>query len=162
MSRLELPDGEWAEMASPRKVSDRRRQAYLVAVADASAATADLPKIVGPADANGFPGPDVPDPAYLRGEHIRLQTHAFDLMVLCFVKAWSFETAVTLEAVEDLDTGSKDALVAACLPLMEEMMPDYSVDVDPKARTSASTLPPPGSSTAPPALSATRSSDGTS
>ena len=156
MSRLDLPDGEWAELAAPRKVSDRRRQAYLVAVADAAALTADLPKVAGP------DGTLTVDPAYLRGEHVAAQAHAFDLLVLCYVKAWSLPDPVTLDAVQDLDTGTKDTIVGACLPLMTEMMPDYSPDVDPKAPTSASTPPPPGSSTADRELSAILSSGNTS
>jgi hypothetical protein len=151
VTRLDLPDGEWAELCSPRKVSDRRRRAYLAAVADAQAATANLPHIPGPPDEKtGLPGDPVPDPQFLTGEHIELQTHAFDLLVMCFVKAWSLEPAVSLEAVEDLDTGTKDTLVARCLEFMTELMPDYSPDPDPKAPTSGSPPPPPGSSTAAP------------
>ena len=159
--RLDLPDGEWAELASPRKVSDRRRQAWLVAQMDTEAATADLPRIPGPPDANGFPGPDVPDPAHFRGEHMAAQFHSFDLLVLCFVKAWSLPDPVGLDAIEDLDAGTKDALVAACLPLGKELMPNYSPDIDPKAPTSGSTRPPPGSPVER-ELSEILSSDGTS
>ena len=162
MSRLDLPDGEWAELASPRKVSDRRRRSFLAAMNDTAAATADLPQVANPRSLEPGQPLTIPDPARMTGDQVELQFHAFDLLVLCFVKAWSFETPVTLEAVEDLDTGSKDTLTAACLPLMEEMMPDYSPEVDPKAPTSASTRPPPGSSTAAPALSATHSSGNTS
>ena len=105
----------------------------------------------------------IPDPARMTGVQVELQhVHAFDLLVLCFVKAWSFPEPVTLEAIEDFDAGSKDTLTAACLPMMEEMMPDYSPDVDPKVLTSGSTRPPPGSSTATAVLSATHSSGNTS
>ena len=162
MTRLDLPDGEWAELAAPRKVSDRRRRAFIAALTDTASATAELPQVANPRSAEPGQPLTIPDPARMTGAQNEGQFHAFDLLVLCFVKAWSFETPVTLEAVEDLDTGSKDVLVSACLPLMGDLMPDYSPDIDPKARTSASTPPPPGSSTADRELSAILSSGNTS
>ena len=162
MTRLDLPDGDWAELVPPRKVSDRRRRAFISAMNDTAAATADLPHVPNPRSMEAGQPLTIPDPARMTGTMVELQFHAFDLLVLCFVKAWSFETPVTLEAIEDLDTGSKDTLTAACMPLMEEMMPDYSPDVDPKATTSGSTPPPPGSPTADQELSAILSSGDTS
>ncbi len=161
MSRLDLPDGEWAELASPRKVSDRRRRAFLSAMSDSSAATADLPQIVNPrAEEAGQPA-TIADPERMTGAQTELQFHAFDLLILCFVKSWSMPEPVTLETVEDLDTGSKDVLLTKCLSFMAELMPDYGPDVDPKAPTSASTPSPQGSSTGV-LTSTTHSSDGTS
>jgi hypothetical protein len=151
--RVDLPDGEWAEFHSPRKVSDRHRRAFLRAMSDVSAATADTPKMVGPSG-------DL-QPAFLTGEQTELEFHAFDLLLMCFVKAWSLEGEPTLEAVEDLDVATKDALMAHAMPLMGEMMPDFGADPDPKARTGGSPPPPTPS---PKALEtfATTSSDGTS
>ena len=162
MTRLDLPDGEWAELASPRKVSDRRRRSFLAAMNDTAAATADLPQVANPRSMEAGQPLTIPDPARMTGAQAELQFHAFDLLVLCFVKAWSFPDPVSLEAVEDLDTGAKDTLTAACLPLLEDLMPDYSPDVDPKARTSGSTPPPPRLSEEGPVLSATHSSGNTS
>jgi len=163
VSRLDLPDNEWAELCSPRKVSDRRRRAYLTALSDSTAAAADSPQIPNPhADKPGQPL-TIPDPRRLTGEQSSLQFHAMDLLVMCFVKAWSFEQPVTLEAIEDLDAGSKDALISRCFDLMPEMMPDYGPDdgSDPKAPTSVSSVPLTGSSTEAPTF-ATLSTGGTS
>ncbi len=133
MTRLDLPDGEWAELASPRKVSDRRRRAFISAMNDSNAATADLPQIPNPRAAKPGQPATVPDPMHMTGEQADLQFHAMDMLVLCFVKAWSFEGEINLDTIEDLDTGSKDTLVAKCVEFIPELVPDYgSADPDPK------------------------------
>lgn len=163
MTRLDLPDGQWAELASPRKVSDRRRRAFLSAAADFNAATNDLPMVPGPVnEETGQAGSPQPDPRAMNGEQTELQFAMFDKLVLCFVKAWSLDAPIDLETVQDLDGDTKDVLVKTCLPLLVEMMPDYSPDPDPKAPTSPSAGSPVGLSTGAQLISATTSIDGMS
>lgn len=59
-------------------------------------------------------------------------------LVLCLVEQWSFGD-VTAAVYEDLAVETTDMLVAACVPLAEQLAPNFEADPDPKAPTAAST-----------------------
>ena len=68
-----------------------------------------------------------------------LQGRVFDTLIMCFLKSWTLPEQVSMEAVEDLDSGTKDALLRAAMPLIGEMMPDFGDNpADPKAVPSGS------------------------
>ena len=134
--RVDLPDGQWAELRDPLKVPERRRRAYLAAVADCAAA------------------------GEITGAKMQLADLMGDLLIMCLVEAWSFGD-VTVEQIAEFDTGTFDALFRACRPLERQLQPDYGADIDPKALTGGSTPPPTLSSTVTPTF-ATLSTDGTS
>jgi hypothetical protein len=112
----------------------------MAATADASSATAELPR--------DPKNPDEPDSRYMDGRHMELQGRVFDTLIMCFVKSWSLDLPVTTEALEDLDTGTKDALLKAAMEKVTELMPDFGDNpADPKATSGGSTPPRTGSST---------------
>jgi hypothetical protein len=119
----------------------------MAAMTDVGNATTDIPQIANPRFGEKDQPPTIPDGRYMTGAQSELQFQAFDLLIMCFLKSWSFQTEITLEAVEDLDTGSKDALTTKAISLMQELMPDYGADVDPKARPSGSSVSHPDMST---------------
>ena len=130
MSRVELPDGAWAELASPRKVSERKRRRYIMAMTDFNRSTLTLPRNVATGEF---------DPAGFGSEHQGLLDIALDLLVVALVYTWSYEEPVSVEALEEFPIDVIDALRRACNALAPQLMPDMgSPDPDPKAITGAS------------------------
>lgn len=123
MGRLDLPDDAWAELHAPRKVQERKRRRYILAMTAMSASTAALPKL-----------PDgTPDPAGFGPEQQALADAAFDELTVCLVAAWSFDLPIAVESLLELPGDAFDALRKACMDLAPELVPDYSVSPDPKA-----------------------------
>jgi len=58
-----------------------------------------------------------------------------DLLAIALISSWSFGDAVTLEALLDLPSKSYDDIRNAVSPFLTQLMPDFGVDVDPKAIT---------------------------
>lgn len=133
MSRVELPGGAWAELASPKKVQERKRRRYVAAMTDLSAATSSLPQVPNP-----NPGPDqpvtIPDPAHFTSAHMELSDRVGDMLILCLVRDWSLGD-ITEEAVGNLDAEVFDVLFRACRDLGSDLLPNYAPDPDPKAST---------------------------
>jgi hypothetical protein len=138
--RVELPDDGWAVLYAPRKVRERSRRRYMAAIADLNAAVSKLPQIPNP-DADG--PATVPDPAGFDAAATAMTERVVDALILCLAKEWSFGP-VEAAVLEEFDAETYDRLSAACRPFQSELLPDYSPDVDPKARTSGSPVPPPG------------------
>jgi hypothetical protein len=140
VTRIDLPDGQWAELWAPRHVKERRRRRWIALTAEVTASTADLPR-----DPDN---PRLPDRRYFGARQMELSDRMGDALVLCFVREWSFGE-VTEDALEDLDQQYFDPIFRACRDLASELLPDYSPDVDPKAPTGGSTPQPTDMSTAP-------------
>lgn len=117
MSRIDLPDGAWAELRSPKKVSERKRRQYISAMSEFNASKAGL------------------DPSLFGSKQQDLLDNALDLLIVCLVSSWSLPDPVSVEALADLGTDVFDPLKAACLSLASDVLPDFSVDPDPKATT---------------------------
>ena len=105
MSRIELPEGQWAEIVNPRKVTERKRRLYLRAMAEYQQSREVMA---------GF-GP----------EQQRLLDDAFDLLIVALVQSWSFEQPVSVEAFADLPADVFDPLRKACMALAAGLLPDY-------------------------------------
>lgn len=144
MSRLELPDDQWAELASPRKVSERKRRRYIAAMTDLTSGTADLPR-----DPND---PDSPDPRRFNGTHMALSDALGDALILCLVREWSYGE-VSSAVLEDLPVDQFEPLFKACRDLAPQLTPDYSVGPDPKAPAGGHTTSPTPSPTVGPSTS---------
>lgn len=161
MSRLDLPDGQWAELVNPRKVSERKRRPYIAAMTDLSSSTADIAQIPNP-QFGGEPGQPVtiPDPARFSGAHMQLADRVSDALILALVAEWSFGD-VSQDILEGLPADCFDPIFRACRDLAPELAPDYGPDPDPKAPEAKPGRLPPGSPAAR-STYATLSSDGTS
>lgn len=127
MTRVDLPDGGWAELCAARKVPERKRQRYRREMFALSQMTVDLPAQNGNADVKdlSYAGPEVSD-----------QMSAMErALILCFVREWSFGD-ISDDALADLPADAYDALRDECQRLREELFPDFGADVDPKALSS--------------------------
>lgn len=137
MSRVELPDGAWAELHAPRKVQERKRRRYIQAMTAMTQSVQSLPKLPPDAvDADGKSIGGTPDMAFFGPEQQALSDAAFDELTCCLVSAWSFDLPVAVESLLDLPTDAFDALRKACMELGGELVPDYSASPDPKAISS--------------------------
>lgn len=115
MSRVDLPDGEWAEFLEPRKVPEKKRRPYVRGMEDFMRAIAQLPR--------GADGKTA-DQKFWGSEHSDLFDMAMDALVMAFLKAWSFETPITLDAVQDLPGDTYDALRVAAGRLSNDLRAD--------------------------------------
>ena len=142
MSRIELPDGEWAEIRDPKKVPERLRRPAKAASYEiyqssrkalegtASTATPEAP----PSDAWGAP-PVVEMPS---AEETALTIDldqieaSVDAGIVALVSSWSFGDTVSLDALLDLPGDAYDALQAAITPLIGEMFQSLEPSTDPE------------------------------
>lgn len=133
--RVELPDGQWAELYDPTKVPERKRRPVVRALVELAKEQA----------LHGF-GPEV-DAASLTDEDkaaalaAKFDTSVLvagdnlnDVAVIALVSSWSFGE-VTVDVLLDLPAESYKALSEACAPLMMALMPNFQVSPDPKATT---------------------------
>lgn len=134
MSRIDLPDGQWAELAPPKKVPERKRRRYVAAMTDLVQATNHLPK-----NEKGEP-----DQSEFGASEMEKVDAVGDALILALVREWSFGE-VTLEAIAELPGDAFDALLIACRDLAPDLTPNYEPSPDPKAATSNSHGSPSGS-----------------
>ena len=135
MSRVDLPDGQWAELDDPRRVTERKRRPYLSAMTAASASTANLPR-----DGNG----EI-DNRFFGAEQQAAYDASLDALTVCLVKAWSYDLPVVADSLLDLPVGAVDALRAECGKLHDQLLPNFAPSPDPLVTSAASTTPPTGS-----------------
>ena len=119
MSRIELPDGQWAETRDPLKTTNNDRKRFLRAL---------------PRDDDG-------EPASVHGLDSMTALAAFA------VEAWSFQDEageplpITPENIDgELSILQFDTLVDECQPFMKKLFPKFGVDgvLDPESPTEPS------------------------
>lgn len=140
MTRIELPNGQWADLRDPEAVTERQRRPIaravrgvrpeIVEMQQQAARRPDLP--------DGTPGPE--KQAALRAlqhamtnEEADAYQDAGDLATVALVESWSFSAAITLDGVLDLPARSLDALRELVAPLASKLFVDTSPDPNPAA-----------------------------
>lgn len=112
MGRVELPDGQWADMADPAKVVQRLcrpvRRTMFELVQLRSAKPVDQATI---------------DPV-----EIDLLQRLGDLIVIALVASWSFPQPIDADGLGELPSDVYDALQLACAPLGGKLLPSVEVD----------------------------------
>jgi hypothetical protein len=58
-----------------------------------------------------------------------------DLLAIAMISEWSFAAPITLDGLLDLPIKAYDDVRNAVAPFIEKLIPDFGVDVDPKAVT---------------------------
>jgi len=61
-----------------------------------------------------------------------------DLVAIALIGSWSFGDTVTIDGLLDLPSKSYDDIRKATSPYLTKLIPDFGVDVDPKAITEQS------------------------
>src|ERR1035437_8625013 len=104
MSRVELPDGAWCELADPVQVLHRKRKPVRRAMFKIAQRRAEQTDVIGE-------------------EELDLLEALNDLIVVALVTSWSFDAEVTVGALGDLPGDVYDALQLACAPLSGALLP---------------------------------------
>lgn len=133
MTRISLPDEQWAELHNPRKVTEKRRRPYISAMTAFNA--------IAPRDEKG----ELVSMA-MGSEVAGLLDTALDLLTVALVRAWSFDLPITTDALQDLPVDAFDALRRAVNAVSHELLPNFSPTPDPKATTDGLLTPPTASS----------------
>lgn len=128
MSKIDLPDGGWAELRAPEKVPERLRRPVVRAQTRmaGNSAVMDAVNNASPEAAND-PKESSEIMAAL-GDFMPVMDELNDLIVVALVSEWSLAAPVSMESLLDCDADVYDALRKACAPHMGAMMPDFSVD----------------------------------
>lgn len=136
-TRIELPEGEWADLYDPTKVPERKRRPVVRALVSFMRDRAEHT----PPD---FDAGDLGDEdkaavlaAKLDPALIASADDLNDAVVIALVREWSFGE-VTAEVLLDLPSDAYKELSAACAPHLNGMMPQFGVDPDPKATSGGS------------------------
>jgi hypothetical protein len=116
MSRLDLPDGAWCELADPVKVSHRRRKPVQRIMFELVQLRITKPDKYGT-------------------EELDLLEQFADALVLALVTGWSYDLPVTAEGLGDIPGDAYDVIQKACGALSNALLPSFEVSPDPKAPT---------------------------
>ena len=58
-----------------------------------------------------------------------------DLLAIALIGEWSFGDVISIDTLQDLPSKTYDDIRVAVSPLVTKLIPDFGVDVDPKAIT---------------------------
>lgn len=133
--RVDLPDGQWADLYDPVKVPERKRrpvvralvafmkdrQAHVVPTIDDS--------VLSDEDKAAALAAQIDPSLLMAADDLN------DAVVVALVSAWSWEKDITADALLDLPADAYKALSEACAPHMNALMPNFQVSPDPKATT---------------------------
>lgn len=139
--RVELPKGQHALLRDPEDVPERLRRPHLDAREHISATLMSTGTTEADAEAarDGAPGAAAKlGLAMISSGVTSLGRRANDLLITALVESWSYETAVSPDALQDLPGRAYDLLLQACEPLAIVMSPDFSPSPDPESPTSPS------------------------
>lgn len=100
---ITLPGNEWAIIHNPDEVPERLRRQYLLSQAE----------ILDGADVT-MNSRGKPSKMTMNSKVIKAVADSGDVLILAFTKKWSFESPITVEAVQDLPSGVYQALKEAC------------------------------------------------
>jgi hypothetical protein len=115
--RVEVFSG-WIQLREPKLVPERLRRPVFEKSVSGSSLTED--------DGDG-----------INEETMRFFSEFNDLVAIAMIKEWSFEFPVSLEGLLDLPSRTYDDVRLAVTPFVNELIPDFGVDPDPKATTAS-------------------------
>lgn len=133
--RIDLPNGQWAELRDPEAVTERQRRPIARAlrgvrpeIQERSRAAADLPDLP-----DGKPGPEKQEALQrlqflMTNEEADAYQDAGDFAAVALIGSWSFEPVPSLDGLLDLPARSLDMLRRAVAPLVNDLFLDTGPD----------------------------------
>lgn len=112
--RVDVFNG-WVELRDPEQVSERLRRPVFEKSIEAANLNTDGDQL---------------DPVAMR-----FFSEFNDLLAVALVAEWSFNLPITVDGLQDLPSKSYDDVRKAVTPFMSSLIPDFGIDVDPKATT---------------------------
>jgi hypothetical protein len=141
--RVELPKGQHAMLRDPEDVPERLRRPHMDARERVMASLLGTGTTEADTEAarGGEPGAAAKLGAAMISSGAQgLKRQADDLLLVAFVESWSYETAISADAMQDLPGRAYDVLLKACEPLTAAMNPDFEPSPDPESPTSPSSV----------------------
>lgn len=120
-TKIDLPDGEWASLRDPLKVSERLRRPLVrlkerLSVSDMATVYLGMEGVdidtLDPAAAI-----EMFRPAILSEDADQLAV-IDDLVIVALVDEWSFDLPITTDSAQDIPGDARDAILTACQPLV--------------------------------------------
>lgn len=133
--KITLPDGGWALLRDPRRVTEKQRRP--VTRLQARVAGSEIGALLSKKGT-------LPDDEFERESLKALGSDAFtllddlnDALIVALVDSWSYDVPVSAEAALDLSGEAYDALKAACAKHVTALTPDFTPDgaLDPASPT---------------------------
>lgn len=120
MHRLTVHGG-WVEFREPEEVPERLRRRVVMLAPGASKVVRveDDASVVGELDQDGMD----------------FLFEFNDAVALCLVSQWSWPHKVSREGLQELPGNVYDEIIRYSSPMVPRLMPNFSVDPDPKAPT---------------------------
>jgi hypothetical protein len=135
VTRVELPDGQWADLYDPIKVPERKRRPVVKALVSflKDRQQHAVPNIsaedLSDEDKAAALAAQIDPGLLIAADDLN------DAVVSALVFAWSFELAVSADALLDLPADAYKTLSEACAPHLSALMPNFGVTPDTKAPT---------------------------
>lgn len=136
---IELPEGEWAVLYSPRRVPERRKRLVLEAMASLSDTVVQAAMNAAQEQMTADEAEGVLTRMSLSGPDLVPMMDVFDAGVVALVKEWSYGEDITRDALLDLPSEDCDMLREACAPFIEDLSVGFKPQVD--ATRSSPTTP---------------------
>ena len=117
--KITLPDGGWASLRDPKKVPERLRRP-LVTLQRRMLGTDMAKAFEGVDDVKSLDESKALDllRPIIASEDYGMLDDINDLLIVALVEEWSFDLPITVEGSLDLPGDARDALIAACQPLV--------------------------------------------
>jgi hypothetical protein len=110
--------GGWVDIRDPQDVPERLRRKITNLSVQGAPLIAQL---------EGKEMPDVTDIEFIESFN--------DNLAMALVANWSFDKPITGEGLLDLPGPVYDEIQKLCVPLVQQLMPNFGVDPDPKVTT---------------------------
>jgi len=119
--RIELPDGAWAELRSPRSVPERLRRPVTKIMFEISQQQTENIN-------NDFVDPEM----------VMVYSELNDLLIVARVAAWSYDLPISKDSVLDLPGDAYEILQAKAAESLTEMIPNFGQSSDQESPTQPS------------------------
>lgn len=130
--KTDLPSGGWVTFRDPTTITEKQRKP----VKRIQIRVAYDKQVQAAVDGSG-------SAADLSDAQVDLLNDYVEAVTVCLIDGWSFEDAVSVDALQDRQVADYDAIITAAAPHRDALMPSGEPNPDPASPTEPST----GSST---------------
>lgn len=121
MQRVSLPGG-WVDFREPEDVPERLRRRVTTMAARAASLAQQVQKMSD-------------EEVAVQGDDLEFLLEFNDAVAICLVMGWSWDNPVNTEGLIDLPAAAYDVIVKHGQTNVARLLPNFSVDPDPKALT---------------------------
>lgn len=127
-NRIELPDGAWADLRSPRSVTRGARKPVRTATARLNRYRDALRELSGekydPPVRTKEEEKAVQNAWQLSPEEIEIYDSVQEPLTVALIEAWSFDAPITVDGLNEIPAQDADALIIHCSPMLDDLFVD--------------------------------------